>query len=204
VGNGSACTVEGCNFPITPFLVHSVLVTLRQTQITRTENRNITPSYHLRVACDFLFGTSAPFSWRGFWWLFRQTFEFVHVGRLLSLTLVLAANLLVALIHDRPFHAERWKREYWLVFLSLFFIPATIAIGTVGWIDPALVPRPEPSALLVWTNNGLFIVSILLGIFWVYRMKGLRWFALAFALVQLWILFFAGFVAGMAITGDWL
>jgi len=164
---------------------------------------NFTSSYRPRVACDFLFGTSAPFSWPGFWWLFRQTFEFVY-GLLFWVTLGLVTNLLVAIIHDRPFRAERWKREYWLVFLSLFFIPATIAIGTVGWIDPALAPRPEPSTLLVWTNNGLFIASIVLGIFWVYRMKGLRWFALAFALIQLWILFFAGFVAGMAITGDWL
>lgn len=35
-------------------------------------------------------------------------------------------------------------------------------------------------------------------------LKGLRWFALAFALIQLWMLFWAGFVAGMALTGDWL
>jgi hypothetical protein len=89
-------------------------------------------------------------------------------------------------------------------FSEFVLQPATVAIGTVGWIDPAIVPHPEPSMVLVWTNNGLFILSIVLGIFWIYRMKGLRWFAVAFALVQLWILFFAGFVAAMAITGDWL
>ncbi|HEY6443966.1 MAG TPA: hypothetical protein VIY66_11575 [Candidatus Acidoferrales bacterium] len=119
-------------------------------------------------------------------------------------TLVLVANLVVALIHRWPFDRERWRRQYWLAFLSLLFIPITIAVGEIGWIDPSLSPRPMPSTLLLWTNNGLFIASVVLGIFWVYRMKGLRWFALAFALIQLWMLFWAGFVAGMALTGDWL
>lgn len=123
---------------------------------------------------------------------------------MLLVTLALVANLAAALIHKWPFHPDRWKKEYWLAFLSFIFIPTTIAIGVVGWIDPSLVPRPKPNALLVWTSNGLFIASIVIGIFWVYRMKGLRWFALAVALIQLWVLMGAGFIAGMALSGDWL
>lgn len=152
---------------------------------------------------EFLLGNLAPFAWR-VWWLFRQTFDFVRVWQLAFITVTLLANLVAALIHDRPFQAQRWKREYWLIFLSLLFIPIADTIATIGWIDPSIVPRPEPSTLLIWANNGLFFLSIALGVFWVYRMKGLRWFAFAFALVQLWILFWASFVAAMAITGDWL
>ncbi|HUB58950.1 MAG TPA: hypothetical protein VL975_00685 [Candidatus Micrarchaeia archaeon] len=158
----------------------------------------------MNMTCDFLFGSLVPFSWNGFWWLFRWSLGFLYVWPLRLITLALVANLVAALVHRWPFHHERWKKEYWLAFLSLLFIPATIAMGVVGWIDPTMVPRPNPSALLVWTNNGLFIASIMLGIFWAYRMKGLRWFALALALIQLWILLGAGFTAGMAISGNWL
>ena len=122
---------------------------------------------------------------------------------MLLVTFALAANLIVALGH-RPFPSERWTRHYWLAFLSLLFIPITIAIGEIGWVDPAMRPRPMPNALLLRTNDGLFVASAPLGIFWMYRMKGLRWFASAFALIQLWILLLAGFIASMALTGDWL
>ena len=149
-------------------------------------------------------GAFAPFRWKSFWWLFRQSLEGLYAWPLLLATLVLVANLVVALIHRWPFDRERWQRRYWLAFLSLLFIPITIAVGEIGWIDPSMTPRPTPNALLLWTNNGFFIASVALGIFWAYRMKGLRWFALAFALIQLWMLFWAGFVAGMALTGDWL
>jgi hypothetical protein len=145
------------------------------------------------VIHEFSIGAFAPFRWKGFWWLFRQSLEGLYVWPLLLATLALVANLAVALIHRWPFDGERWQRQYWLVFLSLLFIPITIAVGEVGWIDPSVSPRPTPSTLLLWTNNGLFIASVVLGIFWVYRMKGLRWFALAFALIQLWMLFWASF-----------
>lgn len=149
-------------------------------------------------------GALAPLRWRGFWWLFRQSLQGLYVWPLFLITLTVIANLLVALVHRWPFHRERWRRQYWLVFLSLLFIPITIAIGEVGWADSQMSPRVMPSMLLLWINNGLFIASVALGIFWVYRMKGLRWFAFAFALIQLWVLILAGFIAGMALTGDWI
>jgi hypothetical protein len=47
-------------------------------------------------------------------------------------------------------------------------------------------------------------LSILLGGFWVYRMKGTRWFAFSLVAVLEVILLGAFFVAGMAVSGDWL
>jgi hypothetical protein len=156
------------------------------------------------VTYEFSLLSLEPFRWNEFWWLLKQSFGFLHVWPLLLVTFGLLANLVVALIRRWPFSDKIWKREYWIVFLSLLFIPINIAIGDIGWIDPSISPRPAPNTLLVWTNNGLFIASVALAIFWVYRMKGLRWFALAFALIQLWMMFWAGLVAGMALTGDWL
>jgi hypothetical protein len=151
-----------------------------------------------------LTATFQPFSWHAFWWLFRESLDFLFVGPMWAVTLALVANLGAALMRTWHFRHDRWKKEYWLVFVSLSFIPVTIAIGVVGWIDPNLMPRPKPNMLAIWANNGLFIASLLFGIYWIYRMKGLRWLALAAMLIQLWLLFGAGFLAGMALSGDWL
>jgi len=163
-----------------------------------------TTSYPVNVTCDFFNSSLAPFSWSGFWHLLLWSSEFLYARPMLFVSLALAANLILALKHKWPFHRDRWKKEYWFAFLSLLFIPITIAVADVGWVDPSAVPRPQPNALLVWTNNGMFIASAALGSFWIYRMKGLGWFALAIQLIQLWILMGAGFIAGMALSGDWL
>jgi len=123
---------------------------------------------------------------------------------MLFVTLALAANLALALKHKWPFRDDRWKNEYWLAFVNLLFFPIIVAIGVVGAVNPSIVPRPKPSTALVWTDNGTVIVSVALCVFWVYRMKGLRWFAFAIELIQLWILMGAGFITGMALSGDWL
>ena len=144
------------------------------------------------------------FSWIGFWWYVQQSAEFLYVWPMLLLSLALVANLVLALIYRWPFHTGRWRREYWLVFLSVLFVPITIAIGLVGAVDPSPMHRPKPNPLAVWSSNGLFITSIMLGVFCVYRMKGLRWFASAVVLIELWVLLAAGLIAGMALSGDWL
>ena len=50
----------------------------------------------------------------------------------------------------------------------------------------------------------LGLLSLGLGIYWVSRMKGLRWYAISLTLLQLWFLAGANFIAGMALTGKWL
>jgi hypothetical protein len=48
------------------------------------------------------------------------------------------------------------------------------------------------------------MLSLALAAFWVFRMKGVRWFALCLVIMLQLILLGALFVAGMAISGDWL
>ena len=148
--------------------------------------------------------TFVSFSWRGFWRFFQWSLEFLFVWPMWLVTLALATNLGAALVRTWPFCHERWKNGYWLVFLTLLFIPIRIAIAVVGAVDPNMVPRPKPSALAAWANNGLDVAFLLLGIYWIYRMKGLRWFAVAVMLMQLWLLSGAAFIAAMALSGDWL
>ena len=151
-----------------------------------------------------LAGAFVSFSWTGFSRYLKWSLEFLFVWPLWLVTIALAANFGAALIRKWPFRHDRWSQTYWLIFVSLLFIPATIAIGVLGTIDPSMVPRPKPSTLAVWMSNGLLAASLASGMYWVYRMKGLRWFALALTLLQLWILLGAGFITGMALSGDWL
>lgn len=157
------------------------------------------------MAFPLVLGLLTPFSWHRFWSLFQQSLQGLYAWTpSLLVTLVLAVNLVAAVALRGPFHGEKWRPEYWLAFDTLLFIPATIAIGDIGWIDSTMKPRSAPSALLLWTNNGMLIASILLGIFWIYRMKRLRWFAVALTLAQLWVLLWATLAAGMALTGGWI
>jgi hypothetical protein len=43
-----------------------------------------------------------------------------------------------------------------------------------------------------------------MGAFWVYKMKGLRWFAVSLVGLLEVIILSASFVAGMSVSGDWL
>ena len=74
-----------------------------------------------------------------------------------------------------------------------------------------LYPASGPSFLRTGSNSIASIACELLGWlplalggFWVYRMKGFRWFAFSLVAVLQMILMGAFFVAGMAVSGDWL
>jgi hypothetical protein len=43
-----------------------------------------------------------------------------------------------------------------------------------------------------------------MGAFWIYKMKGLRWFAASLVVLLQVILTGAGFIAGMSVSGEWL
>jgi hypothetical protein len=144
------------------------------------------------------------FSWMLFWKYFQWSLEFLFVWPFWPATLALTANLGVALVRQWPFRQGRWKEAYWLVFMSYLAGPVTLAISVIGAVDPGRVPRPRPNTFAVWTSNGLFVASLLLGIYWACRMKGLRWLSVSISLIQLWILLGAGLFAGMALSGDWL
>jgi hypothetical protein len=156
------------------------------------------------MSCDFFIDGLRQFSWTGFWRLLAWSWEFLYAQPVRFVTLVLGANLTLAVASKWPFRRDRWKKEYGFAFLSLLFIPITIAVADVGWVDPDPASHPQPNELLVWANNGMLITAAVLAVFWIYRMKGLRWFALAIQLIQLWFLLGAGFIAGMALSGDWL
>jgi hypothetical protein len=134
-----------------------------------------------------------------------QSLSIVRLPMIGLACLLLTLGLMASFFLQKPFEAGRWKRYYWLVLTQFLFLPATAALGVVYRVstDPTQ-PRPTVNPIGDWGINILFLLSLALNVFWVYRMKGVRWFAFCFVSLQQLFLFGAAFVAGMSVTGDWL
>jgi hypothetical protein len=90
-----------------------------------------------------------------------------------------------------------------LVFTQLLFFPAIIAVG-VFYPSATSWPNPQPNRIGDLWLNVLFCGSVGMGAFWIYKMKGLRWFAASLVVLLQVILTGAGFIAGMSVSGEWL
>jgi hypothetical protein len=128
--------------------------------------------------------------------------EFLLIPPLLVILGAACVSLALANQKQRPLQSPHWKRSHWLVLTQLLFFPIVISIGVLSAATgPSLyhVASRANTALnvLVW-------FSLLLAAFWIYQMKGFRWFAVSLAVVIQVILMGAFFVSGMAVTGDWL
>ena len=143
--------------------------------------------------------------WSQFSWLFIEGFGIVALPKIRIIFLLLIIGLFVSLVWRKPSWHALWKPYYSLVFTQLLFYPAIIAIGVLYRVayNPTH-PPPKVNPFGDLTMDALFGLSLVSGVFWICRMKGLRWFTLCLVLLQQILLFGALFVAGMSITGDWL
>lgn len=130
--------------------------------------------------------------------------EFLMVWPMLAITSAIVANFGFAMWRAGSNLQSLWKKEYRLVWLGFLFMPATLIVGIICAVDPARVTHPIQNSPGLRTIQFFIAATAAYGIFWIYRMKGLRWLAFAIVCVQLWVLMGAQFVAGMALTGDWL
>ena len=115
-------------------------------------------------------------------------------------------SLVWAAIKQRPFRAEKWRPYHWLVFSHFLFFLAAVVVGVVGGnpsTDPPYLPHP-PIAGAVRALDLVTYGSYASCVFWVWRMKGFRWFAVSLMIAAESITFGALFIAGMAVSGDWL
>jgi hypothetical protein len=144
---------------------------------------------------------------RHFWQQFavysKWSFQALMIPHVLALLIICVVSLAIACVRQRPLRREVWRWSYWLVLTQLLFFPATIAVG-VAFPASSSWPRPQANAVGGRWLDILFYVSVATGCFWIYRMKGLRWFAASLVGVQELIVFCAGFIAGMSVSGDWL
>ena len=146
-------------------------------------------------------GDFAKYFWTYSVWSVEFLFLFPQI---LLIFLAATASLSISFWRQRPFQHPLWKRSHWLVLTQLLFFPIVICLGI-------LYPANGPSSLRAAPNSTASVaceclgwLSLALAVFWVYRMKGFRWFAVSAVAVLETILLGAFFVAGMAISGDWL
>jgi hypothetical protein len=137
-----------------------------------------------------------------FWRYSSWAFGFLVTRPFCWISLAILISLCATAVFSfrRSSGVQHPKSFYLLPLLLLAAVPLTIAIGICfAAISPA-TPNKMGSLLL----NGLELVTLLFGIYCVYRAKGLRAFTGAVVVAELWILVAAGFIAGMSVTGDWL
>jgi hypothetical protein len=141
-----------------------------------------------------------------FWTYSVWSLEFlVVIPSILIIVLLATVSLAIAYWKQRPFQNPLWKNSYWFVLTQLLFFPVVISIGVLYPADgPSYLRSTAHHSLANNACDFLSWLSLALSGFWVYRMKGLRWFAASLVTLLEMILFGAFFVAGMAITGDWL
>jgi len=96
------------------------------------------------------------------------------------------SSLVMALVKQRPLKSPNWRSYYWLTLTQLLFFPAIVSVAVLGRLNRAAI---------------LLCVALAVGAFWIYRMKGLRWFAFSLIAVQYVFLLGAFFVAVTAVTG---
>ena len=137
-----------------------------------------------------------------FWTLSVWSLQSLLYTSLLLLLIAACLSLVLAFWKQRPFSCPLWKSSHWFVLTQLLFFPLVISIGV-------LYPAPSPSSYHAsstagWVSGLLGWLSLALAAFWVYRMKGVRWFAFSLVAILQIILMGAFFISGMAVSGDWL
>ncbi len=164
----------------------------------------LTPGYNSNA--DSILGTAIPQSIMGQWvqfvWLFKMAGEFVLFTPVLIVCALLSVSTALACVKQRPMRSGLWRSSYWLVLTQLLFYPALIAVAVLGGVNFRPVREPNKTALLY--TDVLACASFALAVFWVWRMRGLRWLAVSLVLLEELLLLGAFVTAGMAISGGWL
>ena len=141
--------------------------------------------------------------------LARYAFGFVFVLPRTRWLLVLALiSTCAAAVFQRPIHRNLWKSRHWLALTQFFFFPAILAAGVI-WANP-VNPLKDSIVLHPASTSGvrslylLWYSSLASSLFWVWQMKGFRWFAISLMTLIEVLLNIAIFIAWMSISGRWI
>jgi len=135
--------------------------------------------------------------WQQFVWLCERAAQFIVFPPFLICSTVFGIIGVCAAYKRRPLETQLWRRSYWLVFTQLLFYPAIIGMAVRG-------PSQQASLVASLFSNILFLTSLSLAGFWIWRMKGLRLLAISLVGLQQLLLLGAFLMAGMVISGDWI
>lgn len=145
-------------------------------------------------------------SWQYFRYLFLEGLGIVVIPPFGVAAVLLIVGMVASFFAQNPAKSGRWKLHYWLILSQLLFYPAVIAIGVIYAASPRrpIDPLPRINPVAEGALDAITCVSLALGVFWVWRLKGVRWIAFFFVALQLLFLYGALFLAGMSVSGDWI
>ena len=119
---------------------------------------------------------------------------------------VAIASLVWAWRRQQPSSSELWRPSHWLVFSHLLFFLTTVFIGTLYAAEGSpydgsgrTIHHGAEAALYVLSYGSLLSCA-----YWIWRLRGFRWFAASLMAVMECLFVGALFVVGMSVTGDWL
>ena len=115
---------------------------------------------------------------------------------------VAALSCTAAAVIQRPWRKHLWKRNYFSIASHTLFFVAAMVIGVHWAVSPGSINRVNGAANF-WLGTVSF-GSLASCAFWVWRMKGIRWFAASLLSLAEVLVLGAVLVAGMSISGDWL
>ena len=129
----------------------------------------------------------------------------ILIPRVLVVFVLALSSLSLAAIRQRPFKRGLWRPYHWLVLTHLLFFPAVIAVGVIcrNPITNPTVPHQPIEAGRHWLD-GLMYASLTSCIWWAWRMKGFRWFAVSLMVLAEVPVFCGLFISGMSVAGDWI
>jgi hypothetical protein len=131
--------------------------------------------------------------------------EAVLIPRVLVVFVLALTSLTLAAITQKPIERRLWKPYHWLVLTHLLFFPAVIAAGII-WANPITNPTVPHQAIEAGRRclDVLMYASFASCVWWVWRMRGFRWFAVSLMLLAESLVFCGLFISGMSVAGDWL
>ena len=136
-----------------------------------------------------------------FLWLGEQTLSGVRYSWFVALTL--AAVLSVVVIINNPYKKRPVQLQAILVWAPFLLSVAILAVGAMFRHDYTQTPM-KPSVWPEYTVIALFLAHLPIAGYFLYSMTKFRWFATTVSSLQIYLSFWASFVASMSVTGDWL
>jgi hypothetical protein len=140
----------------------------------------------------------SPAFWRLSLWALQ--FLLVEQARWISIGILILLSIASVATVGSPSARSRPITAFLFPLLLLAAFPLSIVIA-IAFPASAAGKRNDVG---FWLLNGLELLSVAFAIYGVYRGKGIRWFTAALVVAELWVIFVAGIVAGMAIAGDWI
>ena len=134
-------------------------------------------------------------------WLGEQTLSGIRYSQFVALAI--GAAFCVTAIFNNPYKKRPINIQAMLLWVPILLPVVILMVGGIYRHDYAQNPG-TPSRWPQYVVISLFLVHLPIAGYFLYSMPRFRWFASSVSLAQIYLSYWAAFVASMSVTGDWL